>query len=487
MDTQSTAPAEEQTAAQEDAANPVAPAPWQQQVRAWIDRLTGSIDRINEFFAPAADDDPLNPVRVGRKPILFGAWMVVGVFGFLGLWSAVAPLASAAIAPGKVILSGNKKTIQHLEGGIVEEIYVREGTTIQAGKPLIRLNETAARARLDLYRKQLLSAKAAEARQVAERDGLEEIPFPPEVEAAKRDPEVAEVVLSQQRLFDSRMASIESQTGLLEQKKLQFEKEIGGLEAQIDSATQQIALLEEEIGAVKKLLASGNAQKPRLLALQRAQAELSGNRGEYEARISRAQQSIAEADLEIVNIRNEFQNKVAAEMKETVDQIADLQERMKASTDIIDRIIITAPLSGVVSDLQTHTIGGVIRPGDKIMDIVPIDELVIETMVSPQDIDVVHPGLEARVRLTAYKARNVPPLLGTVTHVSPDRFENRETGQAYYATRIQIEDKELKTHGNLELTPGMPAEALIITGQRTLLAYLMDPITSSFRNAFREQ
>ncbi len=460
-----------------------------ERITGWGVKITEIIDRINAYMAPspAEGELELSPTQMARKPILVGGWLFIILFGFFGLWAVIAPIASAAIAPGKIILSGNKKTIQHFEGGIVDEIYVREGETVKAGEALIKLNETAARARLDLYRKQLLAAQAAEARLLAERDNKDEISFPPAVMKQRHNPDMAEIIESQQRLFNSRRTSIASQAGIIEQKKAQYSNEIKGLEAQIKAATAQIGYLQEEIHAVSTLLKQGNAQKPRLLALQRAQADLQGKRGEYKSSISRAEQAIAEADLEILNLQNDFANKVAAEYKENVDKIADLQERLKASEDIMDRIIITAPLSGVVTDLQAHTIGGVIKPGDKIMDIVPIDELLVQAMVSPQDIDVVKEGLEAHVRLTAYKARAVPPLKGVVVGVSADRFENPNNGQSFFLARVQINESELQEHKNIQLTPGMPADVLIITGERTLFGYMMTPITDAFRKAFREQ
>lgn len=455
----------------------------------FVERVTAWLDKVNQWMLPVQSDADMNdPNLVTRKPIIIGGWMMIFVFGFLGLWSAFAPLASAAIAPGKVILSGSKKSIQHLEGGVIEEILVREGQAVKAGQVLIRMNETAARARLDLFGKQYQTAKAAEARLVAERDGNETIDFPAELlNKVDESESLQEVLKSQERLFESRRASVEGQKSVLVQKKAQYAEEINGMEAQITSATRQIELLEEEIGAVRKLFKQGNAQKPRLLALQRQQAELKGNRGDYKARISRAQQAIAETDLQIINIRNEFANKVASEMRETVDKLADLQERLKASNDIIDRIVIEAPLSGIVTALKVHTIGGVVRPGDTLMEIVPIDELLVEARVSPQDIDVVRAGLEARVMLSAYAARRVPPIAATVVQVSPDRFEDKQTGLPYYTSRIRIDEKDLSEYDYIELTPGMPADTLIVTGERSVLSYLMTPITDSFRKAFREE
>ncbi|MDG1286244.1 MAG: HlyD family type I secretion periplasmic adaptor subunit [Rickettsiales bacterium] len=458
-----------------------------EKVMPLISRVMGLLDYVNNWMAPASSGGD-TPNDVTRQPIIVGGWMMIFVFGFLGLWAAFAPLASAAIAPGKIILSGNKKTIQHLEGGIVEEIYVREGQTIKAGQPLIRLNETAARARMDLFGKQYQTARATEARLIAERDDTPEIAFPDELlNPEKPTQTLTEIIISQKRLFESRRASVQGQAKVLEQKKAQFREEIVGLQAQIDSASEQIALLAEEIRAVRKLLKQGNAQKPRLLALQRQQASLKGDRGNFKARISRAEQSIAEADLQIINGRNEFANKVATEKRETVDKIADLQERLKASADIIDRIIINAPLSGIITALKVHTIGGVIRPGDAIMEIVPIDELLVEAKVSPQDIDVVRPGLKARVMLSAYATRRVPPLNAEVIHVSPDRFEDKRTGMPYYSARIRVSEKALEENEGIHLSPGMPADTLIVTGERSVLSYLMTPITDSFRKAFREE
>lgn len=456
----------------------------------WGSRLIAYLDKINQYLAPVpleAGAEP-TPTSMARQPILIGGWMFIILFGIIGMWAALAPIASAALAPGKVILSGNKKTLQHLEGGVVDAIYVREGQAVKKGEPLIRLNETAARARMDLYGKQYVSVQATVARLLAERDNLDKITFPEELLKQKNSPEVADIIDSQLRLFNSRRDSIKSQEDIILQKKAQYANEIDGLNAQIQSADSQIGFLQQEINAVSTLLKQGNASRPRLLALQRNQAELRGRRGEAQAMISKAEQAIAESDLEIVNLRNDFANKIAAEYKENADKAADLQERIKASVDIMDRIIIAAPLSGIVTDLKAHTIGGVIRPGEKVMDIVPTDELIIEARVSPQDIDVVHAGQEARVRLTAYRMRTVSPVEATVESVSADRFEDpNQPNMSYYLARVQINAGELENQGNLTLTPGMPADVMIINGSRSMISYLLTPIMDSFHQSFREQ
>jgi HlyD family type I secretion membrane fusion protein len=323
---------------------------------------------------------------------------------------------------------------------------------------------------------------------MAERTDKKEIVFPEEILKQQDDPEVMDMLDSQRRLFVSRRDSIKSQADILLQKKAQYSNEIEGLQAQIDSATAQIGFLQQEINAVSTLLRQGNAQRPRLLSLQRAQADLRGRRGEYQSSISKAEQAIAESDLQIVNLHNEFYNKVAAEYKENADKVADLQERLKASVDIMDRIIIAAPLSGIVTDLKAHTVGGVIRPGERVMDIVPTDELVVEAMISPQDIDVVKVGQDARVRLSAFQTRTVSPVEATVISVSADRFDDpNNPNHSYYLARVQIKPHELEKQGDLKLTPGMPADVMMINGERSLVGYMMTPITNSLHKAFREQ
>ena len=466
---------------------PALPADQAQPIQHGVERLTAWFDRFNRWLAPDMADGA-SPTAMARRPILIGAYTVLFVFGFLLLWSALAPLDSAAVAPGKIILSGNKKTIQHLEGGVVEAILIHEGDTVKAGQPLVKLNQTAALARADLFRKQYVATLAADARLRAERDNKDEIALPKQVtDAAAKDPEVAELVASQQELFTSRRNALKSQADILDQKMVQSRQDISGLNAQIASATRQISLLQSEISSVTTLLAAGNASRPRLLALQRQQAELQGNRGQYQSNISRANQEIGETQLQKTGILNDFQNKVASELKENQEKLTDLEERVASSKDVMSRIVIAAPLSGVVTDLQAHTIGGVIRPGDKIMDIVPIDQMVVEARVSPTDIDVVHAGLPARVRLTAYKTRQVPPIDGKVLYVSADRFDDPKSNQSYYLARVKIDEAALKAQPNVTLTPGMPADTLIVTGTRTLLGYLFTPITDSFRHAFREQ
>ncbi len=448
----------------------------------WVDK---SIHYI-AMKESRTDDEVLN---YSRGPIAFGVWVLIFTFGFFGIWSVTAKLDSAAIARGMVILDDNRKTIQHLEGGIIEEILVKEGQTVKAGDILLKLNTTNTKARLELVQSQLFSARAAEARLTAERDDLTEIPFNEEVlKVAEENPEIKSIVESQRRLFASRQAALKGQVDIFNQRIAQFNDQITGLEAQEKAVRSQLALINEEVAVVKQLLKNGNANRPRLLALQRNAADLGGSQGEYLSLISKARQSITEAELSISNVKNDFLNKTVAELKETQVQLADLEERRRAMKDVMDRTDIIAPQSGIITDLQFHTKGGVIAPGVKIMDIVPQDDkLIIEAHVRPQDIDIVRPELPARVRLTAFKSRNTPLLKGEVVQVSPDRFTDQRTNEAFYKARIMVDEKQLHSLRHVELYPGMPADVLIVTGSRTFMSYLMSPLTDVFINAFREQ
>jgi len=449
------------------------------------------IDSLVTFMSPATKGSDESPDGIAHGPIKFGLWAFFWIFIVFGLWSAIAPIDSAAVATGEVIFDANKKTVQHLEGGIVKEILVGEGTFVKKGDTLIRLDETAAEARLDLLQGQIIAARTTEARLLAERDKKEKVTFPKDLlESEKTFKIVAENLDSQRRLFDSRRRNVEGQRKILGQKMRQYEQEIAGLNAQIRSANSQINFLGQEISVVRKLLAQGNASRPRLLALERQAADLRGNRGEAQANISRAKQSIYESEIAINNLTNEFENEVNTELKETQAELADLNERIRASSDTAERIVISAPVTGTVTGLRAHTIGGVINPGDAIMDIIPTneEELVIEARVNPQDIDVVHKDLTARVRLSAYKARSVQMLEGTVRTVSADRFVDERTGEPYYSARIYIPSTEFEgLDEDIKLYPGMPAEVLIVTGSRTFLNYMLSPISESFNKAFREQ
>jgi HlyD family secretion protein len=445
------------------------------------------IDRSAHYMSNGKSDEHRNEVmQFARPSIVFGIWTLIIVFGFFGLWSAIAPLDSAAVAKGTIVVSSSKKTIQHLEGGIIREILVKEGDSVKAGQPLIRLSETAAKSRYETLISQYYASLALENRLIAERDNHSAVTFSQELLDSK-NPEAANAVTSQEGLFITRKDQVNGKIAVLNQRKAQFVDQIKGLEAQQLAAQGQLKLVKDEINIVDTLLKSGNANRPRLLALQRRQAELQGIRGQYLSEIAKARQSITEAEMEIINTRNDRLNDIMKELRETQVLVADLREKVKAATDVADRLIITAPTDGVVNGLIYHTIGGVIAPGTPIMDIIPQnDKLVIDAQVLPQNIDEVHTGLTARIRLTGFRSRTTPIVEGKVVTVSADKFTDKANPNlSYYIARVEIDKIP---HGLKEkLYPGMPADVLIVTGTRTFLHYLLGPISDTLNNAFREQ
>lgn len=450
---------------------------------------TSIVDRLAAKFLPYDPTMLDTPEQRARPTILMGMGLMIFLFGFIFLWAALVPLQSGAVAPGRIVVDSNRKEIQHLEGGIVKEILVKEGDKVAANQLLVRLDNTSSQARADLLRGEYIAARASEARLLAERDNKDAVTFPEELTKLEAtDPTVRDNLDSQRRLFASRRESLNGQIDVLNQKVAQSGSEIAGLRDQASAASRQVALLNEEIAVVRGLLAKGNALKPRLLALERQAADLTGQRGQATAMISRANQTINESKLNIINLRTEFLNQVVGELKETQTQLSTLSEQMRSAGDVARRVDIIAPIAGTVTGLKVHTIGGVVKSGETVMTLVPQDDkLIVEANVSPQDIDVVHTGLKAQVRLTAFKARYLRPAEGTVITVSADRFDDQRTGEGFYIARIEIPQSELADIGDLKLTPGMPAETLIVTGRRTMLSYLVRPIRESFGRAFREQ
>lgn len=468
------------------------PAPVRRYVatfQAFSERCSQRFDALAQYIVPSNPEEAAAPENIARSPIMFGLVTCFLIFGVFGLWASLAPIDSAAIASGKVVLDSNRKKIDHLEGGIVRAIHVREGQIVAEGEALVELDDTAAKARRDLYMGQFVAAQATEARLLAERDNEAAMTIPPNLLALQEDDvKVAANLDAQRRLFESRRDALIGKTDVLGQQIKQSDEEINGLNEQISSASQQLALLEDEIGDVQHLLASGNAPKTRLLALQRRKAEIEGERGERQSMIARSEQRINESKIQMYNLKTEFLNEVVSELKDTQGQLSDLEEQLRAAEDVMRRIIIKAPIAGQVVGLKIFTIGGVVAPREPVMEIVPTDDkLIVEARIKPQDIDVVQPGLLARVQLSAYKTRNVPPIEGEVITVSADRFEDERTQEAYFTARVVVDEAQLAKLKNVELSPGMPAEVLIVTGSRSLISYLVSPIKDSFNHAFREE
>lgn len=424
---------------------------------------------------------------MGIAPVMVGAAGIIGLFFVVfGGWAALAPLKSAAIAPGVVAVESNRKTIKHLEGGIVAEIGVRDGDVVKAGQTLVRLDDTQARVTLKRLKGRMIAARALVARLVAERDGNERVVFPGSLTADGGAKENEDTLAGQLKIFSARNDAVVAQENILKQQSAQLNEEIAGLKGLIAAENTQIMLIRSEITDLQSLVTKGLAKRPRLLALQRQQAEIQGARSRNVASVARAKQQITETRLRVSELKTQKLNQVVEELHATQTELFDLEERIRSAEDVLARTQIEAPLDGTIVGLQIHTPGGVIGPGESLMDLVPSGAgMIIESQVDPNDIDVVHAGLPAQVRLTAFNQRNLSPINGKVLTVSADRLTDERTGMPYFLARVVLAE-DLSEHLTVALYPGMQAEVMIVTGERTVLDYIFRPLARSLGRAFRE-
>ncbi len=414
-----------------------------------------------------------------------GAAIVFATFGVFGIWAFFAPMDSSALAPGVVVVKSHRKTVQHLDGGIIAKILVKDGDLVKQGQPLLLLDDTQIKAQLEIARAQNITLAAQVARLRAERDQLKTVDYP-ELLNDVGDIRTIEATSAENNVFKARISAYEGQIAVLNQRIGQISSKINGLRGQIDSKRQLTASYAEEISDLKELLAEGFADKQRLRELQRNHAMQKGEIAQLNAEIATNQMLISETRLQILQVKKQFQEEVAGKLSEAQAQLNDAEERLAANQDKLNRIVIEAPASGMVLGLTVHNENGVISPGRPILDIVPQDaELIIEAQVSPMDIDRVAVGLQAEVRFSAFKQSKTPKMDGKVIHLSADRLTD-EQGNAYYQARVELTPESRKKLGDLQLLPGMPAEVLINTGERTLFEYLAQPATNFFARSFIE-
>lgn len=439
-----------------------------------------SLPALPEGMAvPAAPTDEMPVVRMGM-------FLIAAAFGSLLLWSLLAPIAKGIVAPGLVGVDSNRKTIQHLEGGIVSEILVRDGAVVKAGDVLLRLDEVTSQAQRDVLYGQFLTAKAQEARFTAERDGLKSIQFPVELQGTGDHSRNASIRQSEEEVFKARRDALNGQLSILEQRVKQLEEQSKGLTAQVVANTQQITLIDSELEGLQQLFEKGYASKTRLLELQRRRAELDGDRGNYQAEVARNKVASGETRLQIIQVRKQFEEDVAKGLSEAQAKVFDLQDRLTSAIDVLQRREVKAPTDGIIVNSRIHTVGGIARSGDPLMELVPSnDDLIIEAMVSPMDVDVAVPGMEAEVKFSALSTRHIPILTGTVETVAADATTDQH-GNRYFMSRVRVpKDQLVHLHGQ-KLVPGMPADVLIKAGERSIVEYLMRPLTDSFFKAFKE-
>jgi len=415
-----------------------------------------------------------------------GMLIVFATFGIFGLWAVFAPIDSSALAPGVVVVKAYKKTIQHLDGGIVSKILIKDGDLVQEGQPLIILDDAQIKSQLEIAYSQDITLSAQVARLSAQRDQLQRIEFPALLNDST-NARAIETKLAETNVFNSHKSFDEAQIGILNQRISQISSKIKGLQGQVASKRQLVSSFSNEIKDLKELLAEGFTDNQRLHEFERNHEMLIGDIAQFEAEIATNQMLISETRLQILQVQKQFQAEVTSKLTEAQSQLSDAQQRVTASQDKLNRIVINAPASGMVLGLAAHTENGVIEPGKPILDIVPQGaELIIEAQVSPIDIDRVTVGLKAEIRFSAFKQSQTPKMEGKVISLSPDRITDPTNGNAYYLAKVEATPESLKKLGDLQLLPGMPAEVLINTGERTLFRYLAQPASNFFARSFIE-
>ena len=417
-----------------------------------------------------------------------GAAIMAAFFLGLGGWAAFAPLNSAAVAPAVVKVEGNRKSVQHLEGGIVKELRVREGDKVATEQTLILLDDTQARAAVDVYSKQYDELTAQEARLIAERDGAAAVQFPQALIARRAEPDVAAIIAGQTNLFKSRRTTLTGTVDVLRKKISQTQEQIVGLEGQAAAYKRQLQSTHNENNGLRDLFKKGYVPRQRMLELERSEAALEGQIAEVSSNILRARQSIEEVNVQIVQAQSDRLAQVANDLRDVQVKLLEIGPKVSSAKETLRRTEIRSPYAGVVVGLTAFSVGGVISPGEKIMDVVPEKGgLIVEATVAPEDVKDLHVGMRAEVHLTAYKQRTVPIIHGKVLQVSADRLTDTKTGAGYYLAQIKVDEQELAELKDVRLAPGMPALVMIPAGERSALDYLLRPLTDSLRRSFREQ
>ena len=423
-----------------------------------------------------------------RRYTIAGIAVVLFLTGGVGVWAGTMQIAGALIAPGTIVVDSNVKKVQHPTGGVVGEVRVHDGDRVSAGDLLVRLDDTITRANLAIVTKGLTELEARKARLAAERDRSDAIKFPDDLMHRADDPDVAQVLAAERKLFELRRAARAGQKAQLRERIEQLGKEIDGFTSQQVSKEKEVALIERELTGVRDLFQKNLVPMTRVTALERDATRLDGERGQLVASSAQAKGKVAELNLQIIQVDEDASSEVAKEMRESEGKIGEFVERKVAAADQLKRTDIRAPQTGTVFQSTVHTVGGVIPAGEPIMLIVPdAEKLAVEAKVNPQDIDKVQVSQAAVLRFSAFDTRTTPEIVGTVTRVSADTTTDQRTGFSYYTIRISLDRNQTARLGNVKLVPGMPVDAFVQTGERTVISYLMKPLSDQIVRAFREK
>lgn len=433
--------------------------------------------------------DPSEETWSARQPLTLGIVVLLILVGGFGSWAVFTHIAGAVVATGRIEVDQNRQVVQHIDGGTVEEIFVRDGAIVEKGDVLLRLDGSTLRSELAITEGQLYEIKARRARLQAERDGDESVPFDEDIMIiSEANPAIAEVMEGQRNLFFARRESLDRETEQLTKRHGQIESQIEGIDAQIVALNIQLELMREELTDQQTLLDSGLAQKSRILALRREEARLSGTLGELQASLAENQGRMTEIDIQIIGLVNQQREEAITQLRDTLSREFELVEQRRALKERIGRLEIKAPLAGVVYDMRVFAEQSVIRSADPVLYIIPQDRpLIISTRIQPTNIDQVYPGQEVSLRFSALDARTTPQLIGSVMRLSADAFTDEQSGASYYTAELVLKEGEIeRLPDDVTLLPGMPVEAFIKTDDRTPLAYLVKPLADYFIKAFRE-
>jgi HlyD family type I secretion membrane fusion protein len=435
-----------------------------------------------ELGAPTRPDDwARGPVRAG--------WIIILLFfGGLGLWSAMAPLNAAVVGDAVVKVEGNRKSVEHPDGGRVKQILVHEGDHVKAGDVVLVLDHTDDQAQVDLLTQQQAQLMATEARLRAEYTGLETIVFPPELIEQASDPEVATAISDQQKEFETRRTALAGNRKVLEQRVAQYTAQIAGLEAQLPPLADQLQSMQDERVSLNDALKKGLVTRTRSLELDRRISTTVGQQAEITANIKTSEDAIGEVSQQIAQLDKDQSEKIAADLRDVRTKLADVSPRLAAAKVALDRTQIRTPYSGTVVGLAVFSVGEVVGRGERLLDVVPEKtSLEVEAKIRVEDISDIRPGMKAEVHFTSYKQRVLPLIHGQVAEISADRLTDERTQVPYYTAKVDVDAGDLAASPEIELYPGMPATVMITTKERTALDYILGPFLASFDRSFRER
>ncbi|OHV80679.1 HlyD family type I secretion periplasmic adaptor subunit [Mesorhizobium sp. ORS 3428] len=433
-----------------------------------------------------ADEAGANPDSI-RAPVWIGMLIIVGFFGVFGGWAAMAPLNGAVLADAVVKVEGNRKSVQHFDGGTVKEIRVKDGDIVKAGDVLVVLDDTRARSEFNLYSQQYALLRATDARIRAELDGHEAVAFPKDI-TAEHQAYLQDAMANQIADLESQRASMAGARQILQKRIAELDEQIEGKEARVESFRAQLKSTVDEKAGLNKLLKAGLTTKPRILELDRSAADLQGLIDQALGEIAGNRQNKAELESQIAQLTNERRAKLSAMLIDTQSSLTDLVPKMFAAQATMNRAEVRAPYDGQVMNLTVFSTGAIVAPGQTILDIVPArNSLVVQAQVKVEDISSLRADMIAEVRFTSYKQRTTPVIHGRVTQISADRVTDAKTGFPYYVADIAVDPQELAAAPQIQLYPGMPAQVMIVTEERTALDYILGPLTTSLHTAFRQK